>query len=231
MTGQMINFGVGDTEADGYLALPTGKGSAVMVVQEWWGLAPQIKSVCDRLATEGFVALAPDLYHGEIAEHTEMDKAGKLMGSLPPERAADDMSGAINYLISHSSVVGETVGVLGFCMGGMLSLIIATQEKRVAAVAPFYGAPLGKDQPDWENLEARVEGHFASNDDFFPPELVAGLEQTLKEMGKNVTFHIYPQSGHAFANEENPLGTYNQELSEIAWQRTLELFRQELFTN
>ena len=94
MSGEMINFRAGDAEAGGYLALPEDMGPAVMVIQEWWGLAPQIKAVCDRLASEGFGALAPDLYHGELAQHSEMDKAGELMSTLPPDRAARDMSGA-----------------------------------------------------------------------------------------------------------------------------------------
>ena len=94
MVGEMVDFEAGDAAARGYLAAPEGSGPGVMVIQEWWGLAPQIKSVCDRLAENGFVALAPDLYHGELAQHSEMDKAGELMSTLPPDRAVRDMSGA-----------------------------------------------------------------------------------------------------------------------------------------
>ena len=229
MVGEMVVFEAGDVTAGGYLALPEGTGPGVMVIQEWWGLAPQIKSVCDRLAEKGFVALAPDLYHGELAQHSEMDKAGELMSTLPPERATRDMSGAIDYLLKNSNVDSATVGVVGFCMGGMLSLLIAASEgERIAAVAPFYGAPLGDNEPDWTNLTARVEGHFASVDDFFPPDSVAGLENKLIEMGKDVTFNIYPQTGHAFANEENPLGTYNSEIADVAWRKVLEMFNESL---
>ena len=153
MSGEMINFRAGDAEAGGYLALPEEMGPAVMVIQEWWGLAPQIKAVCDRLASEGFVALAPDLYHGELAQHSEMDKAGELMSTLPPDRAARDMSGAVDYLLDRSDVEGSSVGVVGFCMGGMLTLLIAASEgERIAAAAPFYGAPLGDNEPDWSGL-------------------------------------------------------------------------------
>ncbi|MBL89561.1 MAG: hydrolase [Actinobacteria bacterium] len=229
MSGEMINFRAGDAEAGGYLALPEEMGPAVMVIQEWWGLAPQIKAVCDRLASEGFVALAPDLYHGELAQHSEMDKAGELMSTLPPDRAARDMSGAVDYLLDRSDVEGSSVGVVGFCMGGMLTLLIAASEgERIAAAAPFYGAPLGDNEPDWSGLTARVEGHFASVDDFFPPDLVIELEKKLKEMGKEVAFNIYPQTGHAFANEENPLGTYNKEVAEMAWSRVIKMFEREL---
>ena len=165
--GEMIEFGVNGTTARGYLALPdSGSGAGVLVIQEWWGLVPQIKGVCDRLAAEGFVALAPDLYHGEIAAHDEMDKAGELMTSLPPEQATRDMSGAVTALLEHEATTGEAVGVVGFCMGGMLAFLIAAHEGgRVAAVAPFYGAPLGEGGPDWSGLTARVQGHFAETDD------------------------------------------------------------------
>jgi len=231
MSGEMVEFSVNGTHARGYLAVPDGGGPGVMVIQEWWGLAPQIKGVCDQLAVEGFVALAPDLYHGELAGHTEMDKAGELMNTLPPDRAARDMSGAIDHLLAHDATAGEAVGVVGFCMGGMLTLVIADREgDRVAAAAPFYGAPLGPAPggPDWSGLTALVEGHFAGSDDFFPPEAVAELEADLREMGKEVVFHIYEGTGHGFANEENPLGTYDEGATATAWGRTLELFRRTL---
>ena len=226
MSGSMVEFPVNGTSAGGYLAAPDGgTGPGVLVLQEWWGLVPQIKGVCDQLAGEGFVALAPDLYGGEFAEHTEMDKAGELMTTLPPDRAARDMSGAIDHLLGHGAVTGEAVGVVGFCMGGMLTLLIAALEgDRVAAAAPFYGAPLGEDGPDWSGLTARVEGHFAAVDDFFPPEAVAALGEQLRGMGKDVEFHVYEGTGHAFANWENPLGTHDEAAAATAWGCTLDLF-------
>lgn len=225
MTSEMVEFAVNGTRARGYLALPaSGSGPGVIVLQEWWGLVPQIKAVCDRLAGEGFVALAPDLYHGEMAEHTEMDKAGELMTGLPPDRAARDMSGAIDHLLAHDACTGESVGVTGFCMGGMLTLLIAALEgDRVAVAAPFYGAPLGEGGPDWSGLTAKVEGHFAATDDFFPPEAVKALEAELVGMGKDVTFHVYEGTGHAFTNEEDPLGTYDAEATATAWGRAVAL--------
>ncbi len=227
---EMVEFAVNGTTARGYLATPaSGSGPGVMVIQEWWGLVPQIKGVCDRLAGEGFTALAPDLYHGEMAAHTEMDRAGELMTSLPPDRAARDMSGAIDHLLGHDATAGDSVGVVGFCMGGMLALVIAAMEgDRVGAAVPFYGAPLGDDGPDWAGLTAAVEGHFAENDDFFAPGPVAALEAALRDLGKDVTFHIYPGTGHGFTNEENPLGTYDADATELAWSRTLAHLRTHL---
>jgi carboxymethylenebutenolidase len=230
MAGHSVEFSVNGATARGYLAAPeAGAGPGVVVLQEWWGLVPQIEGVCDRLATEGFVALAPDLYHGEIAEHTEMDKAGALMEALPPDRAARDMSGAIDFLRAHPGTSSDRVGVIGFCMGGMLALMIAALAgDRVAAAVPFYGAPLGEGGPDWSGLTAKVEGHFAENDDYFPPEAIRQLESTLRGMGKDVTFHFYPGTGHAFANEEDPVGTYDEASATLAWERAIAHLRGNL---
>ena len=142
------------------------------------------------------MALAPDLYHGELAEHTEMDKAGELMNSLPPDRAARDMSGAIDHLLGLDAVTGDRVGVVGFCMGGLLALMISALEgDRVAATVPFYGAPLGEGEPDWSGLTAKVEGHFAENDDFFPPDAVKDLEARLRDHGQGRQLHGVPGHG------------------------------------
>jgi carboxymethylenebutenolidase len=226
----MITFPANGDEAAGYLATPDGgSGPGLLVVQEWWGLDPGIKASADRLAGEGFVALAPDLYHGELAEHTEMDKAGALMNSLPPDRAARDMSAAIDHLLSLDAVEGDTVGVIGFCMGGMLSLVIASLEgDRVAAVAPFYGAPLGDGEPDWSGLTAKVDGHFAEHDDFFPPDAVKDLEARLRDLGKDVTFTVHAGTGHAFASGHDALGTMDEEAADVAWDAALAFLKANL---
>lgn len=228
--GEMIDFAAAGQQARGYLGIPeSGSGPGVMVIQEWWGLVPQIKRICDSLAEAGFVALAPDLYRGELAQHDEMDKANHLMTSLDQQRAANDMSGAITALLDLEAVTSTSVGVVGYCMGGMLALVIAANEgDRVGCVAPFYGAPLGDDGPDFNGLTAKVAGHFAEKDDFFPPEAVKGLEKKLIEMGKDVSFTVHPGTGHAFTNEDNPLGTYDAQLSATTWQTTVDLFKSEL---
>ena len=211
----------GDTVA-GYLAVPDGGGPGVLVLQEWWGLVPQLTRVCDRLAAEGFVALARDLFRGEIAEHTEMDKAGELMTSLPMDRAARDMSGAIDALLAHDDVRGDGVGVLGYCMGGMLALAIAAQEgDRVTAVVSYYGAPIGDGAPDWSGLTARCSGHFAEHDDFFPWSAVSALGDELRSRGKDVDFQLHPGTGHAFANDEDSIGTHDPAATAAAWTSTL----------
>ncbi len=219
----------GDT-AQGYLARPaSGSGPGVMVVQEWWGLVPQIKGVCDALAGEGFVALAPDLYRGAMAEHTEMDKAGHLMSTLPMDRAARDMGAAVDFLLGHDAVRGDKVGVVGFCMGGMLSLVVAAQQgDKVGAAVPYYGAPFGDAAPDWSGLTATVRGHFASDDDFFPADAVRALEAELRGMGKDVRLEVHPSCGHAFTNPANVFGTYDPELTEKTWAATVAFLHEQL---
>lgn len=225
--GERVFFAANGTTVRGHLSLPSsGSGPGVVVLQEWWGLVPQIKATCDLLAAEGFTALAPDLYQGEIAEHTEMDRAGELMTGLPPDRAARDMSAAIDYLLDSDACSSAMVGVTGFCMGGLLTLRIAALEgPRVSAAVPFYGAPLGDETLDWNNLSAVVEGHFASNDDFFPADACRALESQLVAMGAAVSFHFYPGTGHGFGNWENPLGAYDEAAWTTAWARTLEFLR------
>lgn len=214
----------------GYLAKPAGgTGPGVVVVQEWWGVDPALKEVADRLAAAGFVVLVPDLYRGELAQHDEMDKASELMQSLPPDRAARDMSGAIDFLASHEAVTGDGLGVVGFCMGGMLAWLLATNRPdKVKALVPFYGFPQGDSEPDWSKLEAPVQGHMAENDDFFPPDAARALEAKLHAMGKDVTLTVYPGTGHAFMNPHNALGTLDEKLAEAIWPEVLSFLHTHL---
>jgi len=228
--GETVSIQSNGESAQGYLARPaSGHGPGVMVVQEWWGLVPQIKDVCDQLAGEGFVALAPDLYRGEIAEHTEMDKAGHLMSSLPMDRAARDMGAAVDFLRSHEAVDGDKVGVVGFCMGGMLTLLVAARQgDKIGAVVPYYGAPLGDAAPDWSGLTAPVRGHYASDDSFFPADAIRALEAELQGLGKDVRLEVHPSCGHAFTNPANVFGTYDPELTAKTWSATVGFLHQQL---
>jgi carboxymethylenebutenolidase len=226
-----VQFPCGDTAtASGYLVVPeSGSGPGVIVVQEWWGLDPGILEMADRLGAAGFVALVPDLYHGEVCEHTEMDKAAQLMSSLPPERAARDMSGAVDYLVGHSAVTSTGIGVVGFCMGGMLTWLLASDRGDVIrAAVPFYGFPQGDAEPDWSGLTAVVRGHMAEQDDFFPPDAAHALEAKLRGLGKDVTLTVHPGSGHAFMNPFNPLGTYDEELSARVWPEVCDFLHAQL---
>ncbi len=158
-----------------------------------------------------------------------MDKAGRLMTTLPPDRAGRDMSGAIDYLAGLDGVTGAGIGVVGFCMGGMLSLIIASMRPdRITAAVPFYGFPQGDNEPDWSALTAVVPGHMAEYDDFFPPGAAHTLESKLRAMGKDVTFTVHPGTGHAFMGPHNALGTLDETLANRIWPEVLDFLHAQL---
>lgn len=224
--GEMVEFHSNGSTCPGYLATPAGgTGPGVLVIQEWWGLVPHIKDVCDRFAAEGFVALAPDLYHGESS--TEPDEAGKLMMSLNIEHAAKDLSGAVDLLQERSGKTG--IGVIGFCMGGGLALVVGCRRPdAVKAAAPFYGLiPWPAAQPDWSRLDAKVVGHYAALDGYFSPEMARELEGTLRGLGKDAEIVVHEDADHAFFNDDRP-EVYQPEAAQAAWDRTLELFRSTL---
>lgn len=220
--GEMVTFASNGATCQGYLA---GEGPGVLVIQEWWGLVAHIKDVVDRFAAAGFTALAPDLYHGATA--AEPDGAGKLMMALNLERAAKDVDGAIELLQARSGK--EHIGVVGFCMGGGLALVItARRPDVVSASAPFYGLlPWPSAQPDWSAISAKVEGHYAELDGYFTPDLARELEATLRGLGKDATLHVYPGVDHAFFNDTRP-EVYDEAASRLAFERTLALFRERL---
>ncbi len=218
--GQMVEFASNGSTAPGYLATPeSGSGPGLVVIQEWWGLNDHIKEVADRFAAEGFVALAPDLYHGTVTE--EPDEAGKEMMALNLGQAAKDLSGAIELVRERSGA--DKVGVTGFCMGGGLTLTLAAQRPDAVSVAvPFYGViPWENAQPEWSAVEAKIVAHIAEHDDFFGPEAAAELDATLAGLGKDATFHVYDGAEHAFFNDSRP-EVYHADHSTTAWQRTLD---------
>lgn len=221
MAGQMVSFPSNGTSAEGYLALPPGgKGPGVIVIQEWWGLVPHIKAVADRFAAQGYVALAPDLYHGKTTK--EPDEAGKLMMALNMQQAAKDMAGAYDYVRSHPACTGK-VGSVGFCMGGGLSLMIAA-TRPIDACVDYYG--MGEAQ-QLKGLKAPVLGHYAENDTWASPEAARKLEQGLRDLGKQVQFHTYPGTEHAFFNDTRA-DVYNAAAANLSWDRTLAFFSEHL---
>lgn len=225
MQGKMINFESQSGTCQGYLALPeSGQGPSVIVLQEWWGLVDHIKDICDRLAAAGFVALAPDLYHGEST--TSPDDAGRMMMAINIERTADDLRGAVEFLLSHTGTTSNKVGTVGFCMGGQLSLFAACSNDQVGACVNFYGIHPDV-TPDIQSLQAPVLGFFAENDSSVPPSAAKQLESDLKTAGKKVSIHIYENADHAFFNNTRP-EVYNQAYAEDAWDKTLKFFRKEL---
>jgi carboxymethylenebutenolidase len=224
--GAIVTFASNGGTASGYLAVPEGGGGLpVVVIQEWWGLVPHIQDVCDRFAAEGFAALAPDLYGGEST--TEPDEAGKLMMALNVEHAAKDMSGAVEEL--RRATGRDAVGVVGFCMGGGLALVLACHRPdAVAACVPFYGLiPWPSAQPDWSAMRAAVLGHYAELDGFFGPEQAAGLQRDLAAAGVDADVHVHPGVDHAFFNDTRPEVHHPAEAAK-AWDETLAFLRDHL---
>jgi carboxymethylenebutenolidase len=209
---------------DGYLAKPAARGPAVIVIQEWWGLVPHIEDVADRFAAAGFVALAPDLFHGTTAKSP--DQAGKLMMSLRIDEAARDLAGAIDYAAALPDVTAPTVGTIGFCMGGALSLYAASMNREVGACVVFYGGHPNV-KPDLPALQAPVLGIYAGKDTFVSPAVVSALDEQLTALGKRHEFHTYPNADHAFFNDTRP-EVYDAAAAEDAWARTLAFFGREL---
>jgi carboxymethylenebutenolidase len=223
---QNVTFASNGDEAYGYLALPaSGSGAAVIVIQEWWGLTTHIAHMADRLAGEGYVALAPDLYGGAIA-HDE-GEALQMLLEIPVDRATRDLRGAVDYLLSRGDVVGETVGVVGFCMGGSFALQLAVQEgDKVAAAVAFY--PVGYMPDDYSGLQATVQIHIADGDEVNPPTLAEELNEKILADTRTRPEIVHYPAGHAFLNEEDLLGTYDAEQAAIAWDRTVAFLRAHL---
>ena len=225
---QNVSFPSGDGEAHGYLALPEGgSGPGVIVIQEWWGLTEHIRETTERFAREGFVALAPDLYGGTTTH--DSDEAGELMQSLPVEQAAGDLSGAVDVLLEHDAVTSDTVGAVGFCMGGGFVLVMAAREgDRIGAAVPYYGVG-GYDQVDLSGITAPVLGHYGTEDGFAPPEQVEALKEALVEAGvDDVDIRMYEGAGHAFFNDRDHMGTYDEQLAEATWASTVQFLREKV---
>ena len=225
MPGTMVSYQSNGGTTPAYLSKQaSGSGPGVIVIQEWWGLVDHVKDVADRFAREGFVALAPDFYHGQATN--EPDEAGKLMMALNIEQAAKDARGAAQYLLTQAS--GSKVGVVGFCMGGQLALYTATvSPDQIGAVADFYGIHPNV-SPDLSNLKAPVLGSFAEHDDYASPAAARELEAKIKAQGIATDFKVYPGTQHAFFNDTHPEPQYNREAAQDAWTRTLSFFRKHL---
>jgi carboxymethylenebutenolidase len=223
--GESVTFTVNGHTGDGWFAKPaSGKGPAVVVIQEWWGLVPHIKDVTERFAKEGFVALAPDLYHGKTA--ASPDQAGRLLMELDVERAGREIAAAGAYLLARPECASKAFGVVGFCMGGALAQYAATSIPNVGAAVSFYGG-FKKVPLHWESLSGPILVIYAEKDEGVPPAEAKPLEDKLKALGKRVETLIYRGAAHGFFNDTRP-GVYNEECAKDAWRKTLAHFRAHL---
>lgn len=212
--GREIEIASEDGEFKAYVATPaSGRGPGLVVLQEWWGLVPQIRDVCDRLARSGFVALAPDLFRGEST--TDPDVAGRLMMELEIERAGRDLGAAVEALRREPATDGGRVGCIGFCMGGQLALYAACLQPEIAAVVDCYGVH-PKVSLDFKSCRAKVLGIFAENDDFISSADVQLLDEALSKAGVEAKLMTYLGVQHAFMNDTRP-DVFDAETAAEAW--------------
>ena len=220
--GTSVTFKSNGGTMDGYLATPeSGQGPGVVVIQEWWGLNDQIRGVADLFARDGFVALAPDFYHGKGAKIGEPDGAQKLMMEFfQANTAAKDAKGAAEYLASHPAVTSKRVGAIGFCMGGFLAILVASVAPEcVAAVVDCYG--VGQRVPDLAPVRGiPILGIFGGKDHGAGPDAVAALEKAANENGVPFTKQVYPEADHGFLNEQRK-EIYRAADAKDAWGRIL----------
>lgn len=222
--GEVIEYAGAGRPCQGYLAEKERTGPGVIVIQEWWGLVPHIKDVCERLAADGFTALAPDLYHG--ATTSEPNEAAKQMMALDIPRAAQELGSAVDWVVAHTG--RSRVGVVGFCMGGGLALHAAAVRPQVAACVVYYGvAPPGREATAFARIRAHVLGHWAERDGSTTHAAVDDLERRLREAGVPTDFHWYAGADHAFFNDARP-EVYNPDAARLSWDRTMALFRTQL---
>jgi len=226
--GSQTSFNVNGTTGEGYLAKPTsGSGPAVIVIQEWWGLVGHITDVVDRFAAAGFVAFAPDLYHGQAA--SEPDTAKKLMMELQLDAAGKEMSSAAAYLLSLPETSSSTVGAVGFCMGGSLAIWSATLTADISAAVGFYpGASWERHAPQWKNYKGKhAMIHCAESDGTSTAPGIQEAKREIEAAGGDIQLFDYAGSQHAFFNNDRP-EVYDEGAATLSWDRTLAFFRSNL---
>jgi carboxymethylenebutenolidase len=216
---------IGDEHVPAVIAIPdSGSGPAVIVIQEWWGLVPHIHTVVDRLAKEGFVAMAVDHYRGVAT--TEPDEAQKLMLGLNIDQVAADLDAAAADLLSRPEVTSDAVSVIGFCMGGGLALLAPTVSKSICCATAFYPAmPWPQYAPDWSRYAGKSAiVHKAESDEPGNGPVIAEYAAAIARAGGTVELFDYADSVHAFFNDDRP-EVFQADHAALAWDRTLDFMR------
>lgn len=210
----------------GYLATPAGDGPfpALLVIQEWWGLDAQTKSIADRCAAEGYLAFSPDVYHGELAALGDGDKAMALVTKYGAT-APDDLEKVFEGFQSHPQCSGK-IGSVGFCFGGRMSLVLGIRRP-LNAVCTFYGGGMQTIFDQMHNLHAPVLGLFGDADQSIPVGTVEQFDKLLGELGLEHEVIVYPNSGHAFFRDSDT-NVYKPEASKDAWERVKKFFAKHL---
>ncbi len=212
-----------DNAANTYLKLPpAGKGPGILVLHAWWGLNEFFKGVCARLAQEGYVVAAPDLYHGKTAD--TVAGAEKLRSTLRQRQVKAEIVAALQDLHAQPAIAGRSLGVVGFSLGAYWALWLAIEKPEwIKAVTVFYGTRGG----DYSKSQAAFSGHFAETDEYEPASAVKRFEQDLRKANRPATFYTYEGTGHWFFEKDRKTA-YNPKAAELAWERTLEFTRAQL---
>ncbi|MBN2258075.1 MAG: dienelactone hydrolase family protein [Anaerolineaceae bacterium] len=221
--GERKQYREGDELANAYMAIPeSGKGPGVIMLHAWWGLNAFFMKLCDLLSQEGFVTLAPDLYHGEVA--TTIDEARNLRSKINRKVANMEMKGAITYLLSHEVVTKPKVSLIGFSLGASYANWLAVNKPNdIQSVVLFYGEGGG----NFEKSKATYLGHYAEKDQYGAgPENVQIFKERLLKAGREVTFYTYKDTEHWFFEEDRP-DAYHAESAKLAWARTIEFLRKQ----
>ena len=224
MSAKVRFEGIGGIEVSGALAEPSGAGKAptVVLVQEYWGVNAHVKSLVDRLASEGFLVVAPDLYHGKLAK--DAAEAGQLMTALDMLEAVNEIGAAAKFLRGHARSNGK-VGVIGFCLGGALAFAAACHVEGLSAVVPFYGVPPA-DKVDYAKVTAPILAHFAKVDQWATVEKAEAIKAQVEATGHSMQLEVY-DAGHAFVNDTRP-EAYDEKSAKLAWQRTVDFLKKHL---
>src|ERR1700678_2159989 len=217
---QTVEFPSGKETIGGFLAVPNKPGiyPGIIVVHEWWGLNDWVKQQAEKLAAQGYVALAVDLYRGKVADNPDL--AHELMRGVSPDRATRDLQAAYDLLASQPNVKKDRIGSIGWCMGGGYSLDTALAEPHLAATVINYGH-LATEPSELKKINAPILGLFGGQDRGITPDDVRKFQQAMEQLGKKVEVKIYPDAGHAFENPNNKQG-YRPEDAADAWQRTVD---------
>lgn len=219
-TGKNVSYKSGDETVNAVLYTPSsgsGPFPALVVIHEWWGLNDWVKEQAQKLADQGYVTLAIDLYRGKVAQTP--DEAHEIMRGVPEDRAKRDLNAAFDYLASQKNVKANKIGAIGWCMGGGYALDLALEQPKLAADVINYGH-LATDDAALQKINAPILGLFGGQDRGIPPDSVKAFEQQMKKLGKSVEVKVYPDAGHGFENPNNKSG-YRGEDAQDAWNKTI----------
>lgn len=224
--GKEVTYKSGDETVKGILYTPAGNGPfpGIVVIHEWWGLNDWVKEQASKLADDGYLALAVDLYRGKVADNP--GTAHELVRGVPEDRAARDLHAAVEFLKGQPNVRKDRIASIGWCWGGGHALNVALTEPTLTAAVINYGH-LATDPAAIHKIRAAILGNFGGQDQGIPPEDVKTFEAALKKDGKKADIKIYPDAGHAFQNPNNKTG-YRADDAADAWQRTLSFLNDTL---